>query len=313
MAVLKCSECKKVFNNINNFREHERTHASTSTKSPVKRMKRAFKERIITICFTNQQHDCLIPELFLEEACEPLEKEVEYFLGLHEMLKINMELHAIYAKFNVDDEENSLLEVKTFQTKMSEILHITTFKKIFIEKKENILQKMDEFQERDSGWTLVQILKIELNINKYQPLKGSSFIPLPYKLAVKNACINVKNTDEYCFKWAVISAMARIPNAHRTQNYSVDIESPKIVLRNHELNFEGLCFPLKLRDICIFERHNNDISINVFGYDTEKDLVVGPYYKTKGRKLHHINLMFLQKFVGGNTISHYVWIKNISR
>eukprot|EP01045_Picozoa_sp_COSAG04_P034832 COSAG04_NODE_7792_length_1066_cov_1.421923_1_plen_160_part_10 len=40
-----------------------------------------------------------------------------------------------------------------------------------------------------------------------KPLKGSSFIALPEPLALKKAVVNVKNDDELCFRWAVLSAL----------------------------------------------------------------------------------------------------------
>ena len=42
-----------------------------------------------------------------------------------------------------------------------------------------------------------------LNIAKYEPLKGSSYIPLPEVLAHKKAIINVKNQDQECLRWAL--------------------------------------------------------------------------------------------------------------
>ena len=47
---------------------------------------------------------------------------------------------------------------------------------------------------------------LEVHLAKYKPLKGSSYIELPDALKAKGAVINVKNTDEQCFKWAVLKA-----------------------------------------------------------------------------------------------------------
>jgi len=70
---------------------------------------------------------------------------------------------------------------------------------------ENILARMEE---RDSGWTLLHLIRLEMNINQYSPLRGSSYIKLPSCLEAKKAIINVKNTDdEYCFKWSLIAAL----------------------------------------------------------------------------------------------------------
>ena len=47
-------------------------------------------------------------------------------------------------------------------------------------------------------------------------MKGKSYIPLPKKLADKNAITNMKNEDDQCFKWAVTRALNAVDkNAER--------------------------------------------------------------------------------------------------
>ena len=62
-----------------------------------------------------------------------------------------------------------------------------------------------EFQREGSNWTLDKVLVVNVHIVKYRPMKGSSYIPLPAKLAKKKAIVNVKNTDDKCFKWSVLA------------------------------------------------------------------------------------------------------------
>ena len=95
--------------------------------------------------------------------------------------------------------------------------------------------------------------------------------------------------------------------------YKVNINAEIIQIKGKFVSFKDLCFPVKIHDIIIFEKNNQHISVNVFGFDTEKELIVGPYYKTLSKKTKHINLLFLQESRGGNIVSHYVWIKDISR
>ena len=42
---------------------------------------------------------------------------------------------------------------------------------------------------------------------KYEPLGGSSYIPLPAFLAANKAIINLRNEDDECFKWTIIRAL----------------------------------------------------------------------------------------------------------
>jgi len=38
---------------------------------------------------------------------------------------------------------------------------------------------MREFQEGDGGWSLIEIVHLEVNINKYQLIKGSNYTDFP--------------------------------------------------------------------------------------------------------------------------------------
>ena len=50
-------------------------------------------------------------------------------------------------------------------------------------------------------------MSLDLHTVKYEPLGGSSYIPLPKFLAAKKAIINLRNEDDECFKWAITRAL----------------------------------------------------------------------------------------------------------
>ena len=203
--------------------------------------------------------------------------------------------------------------MKSHQTKMVIIDSTATNEDLahFHSNNSNILiKKMSEFQERDSCWTLSEISHLELNINKYMCIKGSQYISLPPTILKKEACINVQNKDEYCFKWAIISALYPVTtHSNKCSSYKIkDINADIIILENNiVLNFVNLNFPLPVNKIKEFELNNSHISINVFGM--EDNVIVGHYYFTQQEKPNHINLLLLED----NDTFHYVWIKSISR
>ena len=95
--------------------------------------------------------------------------------------------------------------------------------------------EMEEFQERESGWSLKSILNLVVNIYKYNPMRGSSFIDLPPFIKNKKACVNVKNDDDQCFRWAILSALhPNNDNINRVGSY---------VPYKNELNSRGWNFP----------------------------------------------------------------------
>ena len=70
--------------------------------------------------------------------------------------------------------------------------------------KETVLESLAKFQRQGSNWIIRSVLSLDLQTAKYEPLGGSSYIPLPDCLVSMKAIINVKNEDDECFKWAII-------------------------------------------------------------------------------------------------------------
>ena len=73
---------------------------------------------------------------------------------------------------------------------------------------QEVNDNMTNFQRRGSGWRFHNVIYVELSVNKYAPLAGSSYIPIPKFLKEKKAIVNVQNkNDNECFKWAITSCV----------------------------------------------------------------------------------------------------------
>lgn len=156
------------------------------------------------------------------------------------------------------------------------------------------------------GWSLDNIKYLDLNINKFNPVKASSYIPLPKTLKWKRAIVNVENNDQCCFAWSIISAL-----------YPSDVNSNRMGSYPHFsniLNFTNIEFPMKLKDIKKFEILNN-ISVNVYGLEKIKQHpffeIVGPLHYTNSKRRIHVNLLLISDETNENY--HYCWIKDMSR
>ena len=162
--------------------------------------------------------------------------------------------------------------------------------------------QIEKWTKEDSGWVVTRVLCLYVNIAKYQPLKGSSYMELPDTLKSKKAIINVKNDDQKCLMWSLLSARHPVKkNAQRVTKYK-DHEK--------ELNFAGKEFPTPLNQIPNVE-HQNNLSINVFGYSESAG--IHPLYLTKDLTSDPINLLLITKVEDGKILSHYCWIKDFNR
>lgn len=124
--------------------------------------------------------------------------------------------------------------------------------------------KIEDFELKDSGWSLESVLHLDVNINKYNLLSGSSYINLPMDIKHKKAVINVKNTDDVCFTWALLSALYPVVRkvANRTSSYNQHFD---------KINMQGVEYPVTLADVGKVEKLN-DISINIFKLEYDSNL-----------------------------------------
>jgi len=67
--------------------------------------------------------------------------------------------------------------------------------------------KIENFNCHGSGFVLDLIYEFTLVITKFRPLAGSSYIQTPPAIAKKCAVVNVKNNDQRCFEYAILSCL----------------------------------------------------------------------------------------------------------
>jgi len=215
----------------------------------------------------------------------------------HMDLKVNLVLLADYSRGmgkNVEYME------KNFKTENAVILKTTDLEEFYSTASQKMLREMDEFYARGSNWALKRIKGLELRINKYVPLRGSAYMKLPEFIKRKKAIINVKNTDDKCFLWSILSALHPIKNnAELTSSY-------KQYIHQFDEALKGFEFPFELKNIPKFEVKSG-VSINIYSYDEEKRCIY-PLHITKNKTNQHVNLFYMSD----ETESHYCWIKNLS-
>ena len=163
---------------------------------------------------------------------------------------------------------------------------------------------IDKWTREGSGWVVTRVMCLYVNIAKYAPLTGSSYMELSDTLKSKKAIINVKHDDQKCLMWSLLSAL------HPVKHGSHPDRVWKYKPYEKELNFAGIEFPTPLNQIPNVE-HQNNLAINVFGYS--KQAGIHPLYLTKDHNREPINLLLITKVEDGKVNSHYCWIKNFNR
>ena len=152
-----------------------------------------------------------------------------------------------------------------------------------------------------SGWTFHSIVSLDISTIGYEPLNGSSWVPLLEFLASKKALIDVKNTDDKCFKWCIARALNPV---NREIEKKADRITKHLRKQAESLDFKGIEFPMSLQAIDKFERLNAEISVNVFGFDNISKAYLLRISKIKRQK--ETDLMLLEN-------KRYCLVKNLSR
>lgn len=209
--------------------------------------------------------------------------------------------------FYVEKLDKILEERKDFITKTFTIYKTSNIDDLFEKNIYYFLKKeIEEFELRDSGWSLrsIEFLKVHIHTLDDLSCAGKSFIALPKCIQNKKACINVYNDDEQCFKWSILSALTLtyiqekkdqgvlIDEIHNTNRCSSYIKYEE----KFNLDFTNIKFPVSPDQIHIFEK-NNKISINVYNLEFKNNnYSVKLFRPTKQMLEKHINLLLLNDY-----------------
>lgn len=167
---------------------------SASTGIKVIENSTAFKWRVRTYKYINI--DFIDLNLFLHEAQKIFVVQANTLVSQHKSIKINFLLEAKFKRWisgqqsdeadnGSNDQSEEREQISTFfrQSKMEWILLSTDLDEWFkMNVKDVIVAKVDELQGEGSGWTLHEIISMDVCYNKYKRFKGSSYMDLPISI-----------------------------------------------------------------------------------------------------------------------------------
>ena len=163
---------------------------------------------------------------------------------------------------------------------------------------QQVFANAQTFEAEGSGWSLEEIEHVAVQTVAYQPLQASSYIPLPSYIKHKKAVVNVINYDKRCLLWSLLACL--YPATYSRERLS------HYVRYKDKLDMRGVTFPTPIAQIGTIEKNNN-LSINVFGYD--EDDKVYPLRISSQIREKHVNVLYITN----EETSHYCWIREFSR
>ena len=190
------------------------------------------------------------------------------------------------------------------------ILEGTNVEEVYNEMMDEIEEEIQKVGEAEgSGWEFLGVIKLVLHTTKWEPIYGSSYIPLDPYLANKKAIINMQNEDDKCFMWSVLRAL--YPKDNHPERIDKDLKS-----KQDNINMGGICYPVEFRAIDRFEHLNPNISISVLGYNKEEGVFPLKISKYTGCDNDIVLLLLKEAEKGENgeikEKTHYTLVKNKS-
>ena len=207
-----------------------------------------------------------------------------------ETLKITFEKYKGDELIEKEDYFNAKTQTITNEIEIAELLQIT---------QQQIVNKIQQWISEGSGWTIQSVDGHFINVLKYEPLKGSSYIPLPKELRNSGkGIINMKNNDNECFRWCHIRHL--LPQKKDPQRIK---ECDKKYVE--KLDYSGIEFPVSEKQYNKIEKQNN-IRVNVFGYEKGQRYSI---YVSKKKFNSCLNLLLITE----GEVKHYCLLKDFNK
>ena len=149
-----------------------------------------------------------------------------------------------------------------------------------------VWQRNQNFISQKSGLIVFQVHWGKITVGSFNPLRGAAYVELPPRVRAKKAVINVKNTDERCFGYAILACKY----AHQVQKKTAN--DPKHYTKYFAA--EGLNqirYPVAISELSEVELTLN-IAFNVFSFTDDAGEGMYPAYLSKINRKAAINLLY---------------------
>ena len=292
----ECIENKEFPEDTPYFRE-ALERAIKENEQGIEKEKSAFENYAIK--YTIKGEPGITPVEYFNKIYETL----QYFFTYHRNIKFSMVLVCLMEQQILDKNKGvvGLKEDKAYFKSGTHInLESTNVNKLIDKNVKKNIEDLEVFQKNGSGWYFKEVHSLEIHTVDFNPMKGSSYIPLPDWISNKKAIVNIENKDEKCFLWCILRYL-----------HPVDEKDKRITdLKKYEvsLNTKGIDFPMKLKHISKFEKLNPSLpGINVFSVNDNKKFY--PLRMADKDCQNTIDLFFYEQ----DGVSHYSLIKNFTR
>jgi len=162
-----------------------------------------------------------------------------------------------------------------------------------------IWQRNQNFISQKSGLIVYQVHWGKTTVGSFNPLRGAAYVELPARVRAKKAVMNIKNTDERCFGYAILASK------YAQQVHKKTANDPKHYAKYFAAEgLDQIQYPVAISELSEVESTLN-IAINVFSFTDDAGEGMYPSYLSQINRKSAINLLYWR--------GHYSWISHFSR
>ena len=237
-------------------------------------------------------------EQFLTELVAPVEQYITRMLRRYHSIKVAVFVHPTYEKISNTGPAVAPSFSPVLRTKLMVVLRERAIPQVMHSIVETLRSRHANYMREKSGLRLEEVRMADVQIAKVEHFAytGRRYSPLPKFLLNKKAIVNVQNTDERCFGYALLSALHPCAS-HVSRPSSYD----RYFSGYPELN--SLPYPVQTDQ---FEDVENRLKIpfNVFTYYDDEGRARYPLYLSRVDPDNAKDLLFWD--------GHYAWIKSFT-
>jgi hypothetical protein len=165
-----------------------------SNVTPFRLYESNFRNTIVSYKFNSYRLDKnLGVEEFLDKYIPNVKGLLVQALQRYKGIKFQLSLRCIMQNQALDTVQSDFL------SRMTVMMNETNADLLLFDCKEKIIESYENFRAKESGWNLKFVKNLHIHINRYTPMRGSSYMLLPEFLKNTKSIINIKNIDNKCF------------------------------------------------------------------------------------------------------------------
>ena len=274
-----------------------------SPRTIIKEKKQALRRAVETYEVTIM--DKIDPARQLEYVKLAVARELRNIFNDKGAFKANISINVNLIKPRVDGKEPE--EVYTnYNSDDFVILDPVDIPEFLAMAAEKILSNLAKWISHGSGWVVKEVIGHFINIVKYPPLRGNSYIKLPKELQNSmKGLINIQNQDDKCFMWCQVRHL----NPRKVHPERITKEDREIAKK---LNYDGIKFPVPRDQFSLIEKQNN-FNVFVYGYKNKSLYLIYPTHYPKEPYGYFLDLLYIEgKDELDRDTTHYLLISDFS-